>query len=345
MRPMTRYLSGIQPTGKPHLGNYFGAIKEHIECAKSAQPGEAFYFVADYHALTNPNVNSDELEQNIRAIAATYLALGLDPNRAVLFRQSDVPEVTELAWILATSTGMGLLERAHSYKDKVAKGMKPNVGLFTYPLLMAADILIYDPDIVPVGKDQIQHIEMTQDMVTYIDTRFGQQDESILKRPEWKLSQTPKVVGIDGEKMSSSYGNDIWIFESGKALKKRVNKIVTDSKAPEEAKNPDEVIPLQLLKLFVEDATYQEWATKVKSGGEGAPGYGHIKKALMDAMDTTFEDARLEYQRLMERDEGKRELDQILTDGGKKARSVAQSVLLRVMQRVGLGHVTQRLSS
>ena len=206
---MTVYLSGIQASGRQHLGNYFGAIAQHIELSESA--GEHFYFIADYHALTTSR-DPAQLRELVREVAVTYLALGLDPDRACLFRQSDVPEVTEIAWLLSTVTGMGLLERAHSYKDKVAHGIKPNLGLFTYPVLMAADILAYDSTHVPVGKDQVQHLEMTQDMAASFNSHYGE----VFVRPEARLAASEamqKVPGLDGEKMSKSYGNDVWIFE------------------------------------------------------------------------------------------------------------------------------------
>ncbi len=332
---MTRYLSGIQPTGKPHLGNYFGAIKEHITLGNSAAPGEALFFVADYHALTTER-SAEELAYNIRSVAATYIALGLDIENSILFRQSDVPQVLELAWILSTSTGMGLLERAHSYKDKIAKGLKPNVGLFTYPILMAADILLYAPDVVPVGKDQVQHIEMTNDMATAINQRFGAEH---LKKVRTHLSKTPKVPGIDGEKMSSSYGNDIWIFEEGKKLKKRCGKIVTDSRSPEEPKNPDELIPYQLLELVDTTDSLKTWRERIERGGQDAPGYGHLKMAVRDAIDAYFSDARERYQYLMDSEKGQKELEYTLTAGAVRAREIADNTLDNLRKSTGLSSV------
>src|SRR5438128_2708255 len=216
-----RILSGIQPSSKLHLGNYFGAIKQHIALQEE---GDAFYFIANYHALTTLQ-DPQRLRELTLDVAIDYLALGLSPDKATLFKQSDVPEVTELTWLLSTVTGMGLLERAHSYKDKVAKGIPAKVGLFTYPVLMAADILIYQSDIVPVGADQVQHIEMTQDMAGYFNTTYGE----VFKRPEAQQSETPKVPGTDGQKMSKSYNNTIEIFAEGSALKRSVMGIVTDS--------------------------------------------------------------------------------------------------------------------
>ncbi|MEZ4367489.1 MAG: tryptophan--tRNA ligase [Kofleriaceae bacterium] len=220
---MPRVLSGIQPSGDPHLGNYFGAIRGHVESSRAAtRPTAAggdgaLFFVADLHALTTVHDRA-VLERNVRGIAATYVALGLDTQRAVFFRQSDIPEVTELSWLLATVTGMGLLERGHSYKDKIARGLPASVGLFTYPILMTADIVIYDSDVVPVGQDQVQHIEMAADMVGHFNTTHGGE---FLRKPKWTLSPTPKVPGTDGAKMSKSYGNDIWIRRGQGAQEER----------------------------------------------------------------------------------------------------------------------------
>jgi tryptophanyl-tRNA synthetase len=217
-----RFLSGIQPSGKLHIGNYFGAIKQHIEL--QAQ-GEAYYFIANYHALTTLQ-DATQLRDRTFDVALTYLSFGLDPQHATLFRQSDVPEVTELTWLLSTVTGMGLLERAVSYKDKVTRGIAASVGLFTYPILMAADILAYQSDVVPVGGDQVQHVEMAQDMAQYFNNAYGQ---TVFKRPEYRLDKVEKVPGVDGQKMSKSYDNTIEIFATGKELKKRVMGIKTDS--------------------------------------------------------------------------------------------------------------------
>jgi tryptophanyl-tRNA synthetase len=343
---MTRYLSGIQPTGEPHLGNYFGAIVQHLEAARTNEPGESFFFIADYHALTSLSDKST-LQQNVSSVAASYISLGLDTERAVFFRQTDVPEVLELAWLLSTGTGMGLLERAHSYKDKVAKGISANVGLFTYPVLMAADILIYDSDIVPVGKDQVQHIEMTQDMAGYFNTRFGPKnpgpEDYLLKKPNWQLSRTPKVPGTDGQKMSSSYGNYIGLFAEGKALKKAVNGIVSDSRPPSEPKDPDGVAPYKILELFLSDAENKTWREAISSGGEDAPGYGDMKKEIMSRMNDTFGEARDKYKSFMENPAQARELEDILQEGAKTARKVAQSVLWRCNEACGFANTKNRL--
>jgi tryptophanyl-tRNA synthetase len=347
---MTRFLSGIQPSGKPHLGNYFGAITQHLEAASAAEVGsdDALFFIADYHALTTVT-DSDLLAELVWDIAATYLALGLDTERAVFFRQSDIPEVTELTWLLATCTGMGLLERAHSYKDKTAKGFTPSVGLFTYPVLMASDILIYDSQVVPVGKDQVQHIEMAQDMAGHFNARWGSgsadEAEALLKRPEWKLSSTPKVPGTDGEKMSKSYNNDIWIFEEGKALKKAVNRIVTDSRPPAEPKDPDGVNAFLLLELFLDEQERQDWRARITEGGEGAPGYGDMKKALMASMDARFGDARERYRSFLPGGDRHSEAEEVLQAGATRARALARGVLARCYEAVGMHNGSQRLQT
>ncbi|MBI3723612.1 tryptophan--tRNA ligase [bacterium] len=243
-----RILSGVQPSGELHLGNYFGAIEQHV---RLQHEGEGLYFIADYHALTTVQ-EAPRLRELTLDVAATYLALGLDPKKAIFFRQSDVPEVTELAWLLSCVTGMGLLERAVSYKDKIAKGITPSVGLFTYPVLMAADILIYRSNLVPVGQDQAQHVEMAQDMAQSFNAAFGR---DVFVRPEYRLNATAKVPGLDGQKMSKSYGNTIPIFARGKKLKKVVGSIVTDSKDyTKEPLDPDTDNVFALYTLFASDA-------------------------------------------------------------------------------------------
>ncbi len=327
---MKTFLSGIQPSGLLHLGNYFGAIRQHV--ASLEEPGEHYYFIADYHALTTCR-DADALRNQVRETAVTYLSLGLDPERAHLFRQSDVPEVTELAWMLSCVTGMGLIERAHSYKDKVAKGIKPSVGLFTYPVLMAADILAYDSDVVPVGKDQIQHLEMAQDMAGYFNAAFG---EGCFKRPEARIAAEEKyarVPGLDGEKMSKSYGNDLWIFESGKKLKKAIGRIPTDSRAPEEPKDPSELLLFDFLALFLEADELADWERRVREGGEGAPGYGHLKVRLIEAIDEHFGEARERREEWLAHPE---RVDAVLERGAVKARERARAVRDRCLAACGL---------
>ena len=289
------FLSGIQPSGRPHLGNYFGAIRQHI--ALQEQPGERFFFIADYHALTTSR-EPEQLREAVRDVAVTYLSLGLDPERSVLFRQSDIKEVTELSWLLSCVTGMGLLERAHSYKDKTAKGIAASVGLFTYPVLMAADILAYDSDLVPVGKDQVQHVEMTQDMAASFNALYG----PVFKRPECLLEKT-------------------------------VGRIVTDSRAPEEPKNPDDLLLFRFLELFLAPSELALWKERVQRGGEGAPGYGHLKAALIEGMENHFAAARVRREELLA---DPAEVDRILERGAERARARAVAVRDRALRACGL---------
>ncbi|MBC8330224.1 MAG: tryptophan--tRNA ligase, partial [Planctomycetes bacterium] len=308
------YLSGIQPSGLLHIGNYFGAIRQHI--ADQDQPGEHYYFIADFHALTSLK-DAALLREYVREVAVSYLALGLDPEKCALWRQSDVPEVLELAWMLGSVAGMGLLERAHSYKDKVAKGIKPSVGLFTYPVLMAADILAFDSTLVPVGKDQVQHLEMTQDMAASFNHAFGAE---VFVRPEPLLAQAEamqRVPGLDGQKMSKSYGNTIWMFEEGKKLKKVVNRIVTDSRPPEEPKDPDALFLFELMSLFLPDPEVAAWKAAVRAGGAGAPGYGQLKGVIFEAMDAYFAPARARRKELLA---DPAELDRVPARGADNAR-------------------------
>jgi tryptophanyl-tRNA synthetase len=326
---MNTYLSGIQPSGRPHLGNYFGAIRKHVDLQR--EEGRCFYFIADYHALTTSR-DPAMLRESVRDVAVTYLALGLDPERVSLFRQSDVKEVLEIAWLLACVTGMGLLERAHSYKDKIARGIKPNAGLFTYPVLMAADILAYESTHVPVGKDQMQHVEMAQDMAGSFNAAFGE----VFVRPEPVVAaeeSLSKVPGLDGEKMSKSYGNDVWIFETGKRLKTAVGRIVTDSRGPEEPKDPKGLLLFRFLELFLAPAELRDWEDRVRRGGAGAPGYGHLKARIVDAIEERFATARARREELLA-DPG--EVDRILARGAESARALAAATTRRALEACGL---------
>jgi tryptophanyl-tRNA synthetase len=320
-----RILSGIQPSGKLHLGNYYGAIRQHIELQEQ---GNAYYFIADYHALTTLQ-DRDAFAESVRDVALDYLALGLDPDKAVLWRQSDVPEVTELTWLLATVTGMGLLERGHSYKDKVAHGITPRAGVFLYPVLMAADILAFRSDVVPVGKDQVQHIEMTQDMADSFHAAFACED--VFSRPEARLDKAAAVVpGLDGKKMSKSYGNTIEIFASGKPLKKRVMSIVTDSLGVDESKDPESCTPWLIYKLVASEAQTAEMAERLRAGGYG---YGDAKKTLLGAIDEAFAEAR-ERRAVLAADLD--QVEDVLATGARKAREVAREVLAAAREAVGL---------
>jgi tryptophanyl-tRNA synthetase len=323
---MATFLSGIQPSGLPHLGNYFGAIEQHIGLALSA--GEHFYFIADYHALTSSR-DPAELRERVLEIAVSYVALGLDVSRAVLFRQSDVPEVTELAWMLSCVTPMGLLERAVSYRDKVEKGLGASVGLFTYPVLMAADILAYDSDWVPVGVDQVQHVEMARDMAGAFNQAYG----PVFKLPQHRISRHPKVPGLDGAKMSKSYGNTIWVFESGKALAKTVARVVTDSRPASEPKEPGSILLLDLLRLVLSPEELGDWESRVRQGGPSAPGYGHMKQRLTAAIEEKFAPARARRAELLA-DRG--QVERILAQGAERARQRARATRDRALAAAGL---------
>src|SRR5271156_1228643 len=268
-----RILSGIQPSGALHLGNYFGMMRPAIELQEK---GEAFYFIADYHSMTSL-FDADERRKNTLYVALDFLACGLDPKKSVFFKQSDVPEVTELSWLLSTVTPMGLLERAHSFKDKSAKGIPINHGLFAYPVLMAADILIYDSNLVPVGQDQKQHVEMTRDIAIKFNEQYGQ--TFIIPEPQIR-TETAKVPGIDGEKMSKSYGNTLEIFGDEKSLRKKAMSIKMDSRTPQEPKpDADQNLAIQLLKLVAPAAVARDHEERLRSGGLG---YGDLKKALFE---------------------------------------------------------------
>ena len=330
--PAQRVLSGIQPTGQKHLGNYFGAIRQHI-ALQDEFPGECFYFIADYHALTTVH-HGDSMRESVQELARTYLALGLDPDKALLFRQSDVPEVTELAWLLSSVTGMGLLERAHAFKDKVAQGLQPSVGLFGYPVLMAADILIYQSTLVPVGKDQVQHVEMAQDMATHFNQAYSPA-APVLRRPECRLAATAYVMGTDGRKMSSSYGNFIPLFEAGKPLRKRIGAIVTDSTPLGQPLDPERCNVFALLGLFCEPAEIERVAAWYRSGQrDGQPfGYGHAKQLLAERIESHFAEARGRRDELLAHPE---RVEQVLRRSAERARSEAQHTMARCRRACGL---------
>jgi tryptophanyl-tRNA synthetase len=319
-----RILSGLQPTGRLHLGNYFGMMVPSLQLQHE---GEALYFIANYHSLTAVH-DPVELRANTRDLAVDFLACGLDPEKAIFYRQSDVPEVTELAWILSTVTPMGLLERCTSYKDKTAKGIKPSHGLFAYPVLMAADILLFDSDIVPVGKDQKQHLEVARDIAIKMNERYG---EGTLKLPEPRIrDEAAAVPGLDGEKMSKSYGNTVGLFEEEKALRKKLMKIPTDSTPVEEPKPTEGSTILALYRLFATEADY---ATMVKSYEAGGTGYGHYKQALFEAVRDHFAPMR---ERRAEIEEDPGYVDKVLADGAERARAMGRPVLERVRKAVGL---------
>ena len=319
-----RILSGIQPSGSLHLGNYFGMMKPSIELQEK---GEAFYFIADYHSMTSL-LDAAQRRRNTLDVALDFLACGLDPKRTVFFRQSDVPEVTELTWLLGTVTPMGLLERCHSYKDKLAKGISSNLGLFAYPVLMAADILIYDSNVVPVGQDQKQHVEVTRDIAIKFNELYGQ--TFVIPEPQIR-AEVAKVPGLDGEKMSKSYGNTIEIFGDEKTLHKKIMGIKMDSRTPQEPKpDADQNLAIQLMKLVAPAAIAKEFEEHLRAGGLG---YGTLKKALFEHYWNYFAAARARRAELVAN------LDyvhEILNDGASKARKVARTVLDRAKQASGL---------
>lgn len=318
-----RVLSGIQPTGRPHWGNYFGAIRQYIDLQHG---NESYYFIANLHALTTVRDRQRLWDFTLDA-ALDLLALGLDPNKATLFVQSDVPEVSELSWLLMTGTPMGLLERCHAYKDKKEKGLTADAGLFTYPVLMAADILAYDADVVPVGEDQVQHIEVCRDLARSFNHHFG---EAFVMPKAKILENSAKVPGTDGEKMSKSYNNTIEIFEPPKAMRKKIMRITTDSRPMDEPKDPDTDHLYQLYSLFVDDGPREEMAALYRRGGFG---YGEIKKALADAAEAYFAEAHARRAELAAQPERVRE---ILADGASRARRKAGEVLARAQRACGL---------
>ncbi len=317
-------LSGIQPSGTLHIGNYFGAIRQHISMQDQ---GDAFYFIANYHSLTSLN-DGKTLYKNTIDVTLDYLALGLDPDKATFFAQSDVPQVTELAWMLGTLTPVSLMEKGVSYKDKVAAGLSPNVGLFTYPILQAADILIYHSNVVPVGEDQKQNIEICRDLAGKFNRAY---DGEFLVIPEEYIVKSVAIVpGTDGRKMSKSYNNTIPMFAEGKSLKKVLMSIETDSKALEDPKDPDSDNVFALIKLFADKEKQKEIAEKYRAGGYG---YGHAKLELMDLLKDYFAEAR---ERRKELEQDLDYVKDVLTEGGKKARTRAESVMEPIREVTGI---------
>ncbi|MDJ0865824.1 MAG: tryptophan--tRNA ligase [Myxococcota bacterium] len=319
-----RILSGIQPSGELHIGNYFGAVQQHVA---NQDRGEAIYFLADYHSMTSLR-DAGERRRYTLDLALDYLACGLDPARAVLYRQSDLPELCELAWILTTVTPMGLLERAHSYKDKVAAGIPIDHGLFAYPVLMAADILIYNADLVPVGQDQKQHLEMTRDIAQRFNHTYGQE---VFRLPEPQILEAVAVVpGIDGRKMSKSYDNTIRMFAPQKQVKKAVMGIVTDSTPVEDPKDTDTAL-FQLWSLFASPDDREAFFARARAGGLG---YGDVKKDLLERLLAFFEPLRERREQLAKRPD---DVEDTLRDGAARARTLGQPVLEAAREAAGLG--------
>ncbi len=318
-----RVLSGIQPSGQLHLGNYFGSMKPNFEML--GKGNHNIFFIADLHALTTVQ-NPEDLKQLRRDVLLDYLACGFDPEKAIIFYQSDIPEHTELAWVLATVSPMGLLERAVSYKDKVEKGIAASVGLFTYPVLMAADILLYDTELVPVGKDQKQHVEMARDIAGKFNHVYG--ETLILPEPQIR-EESAIVPGVDGQKMSKSYGNTIPLFADEKMVKKAIMGIVTDSTGPTEPKDPQTSVIYAIHSMFLSDTEKKALADEYKNGLS----YGDAKKKLLDAYMDHFAAMRAKRVEL----EGKMSfVDQVAAEGAKKAHAIASVTMEKVRKAVGL---------
>jgi tryptophanyl-tRNA synthetase len=320
-----RILSGIQPSGTLHIGNYFGMMLPAIELQER---GEAYYFIADYHSMTSL-FDAAERRRNSLDVALDFLACGLDPQKSVFFRQSDLPEVCELTWILGTLTPMGLLERAHSYKDKTAKGISPNFGLFAYPVLMAADILLYDSQVVPVGKDQKQHVEMTRDIAIKFNLTYGE----TFVVPDSEIRESVATVpGLDGQKMSKSYGNTIDLFGEEKAVRKKIMSIVMDSRTPQEPKpDADKNLAIQLLKLVAPAEVATDFEHRLREGGLG---YGDLKKALFEHYWNYFAPHRAKRAELAANLDY---VNGVLQQGAERARATAGNVLARARRACGLG--------
>lgn len=322
-----RILSGIQPSGALHIGNYLGAIQQYIALQHGNQ---AYYFVADYHALTSVR-NAETLRGFVRDVLLDLLALGLEPEKATVFVQSDVPETVELAWLLTSVTPMGWLEKCVSYKDKIAQGIPAEHGLFAYPVLQAADILLYDADVVPVGQDQKQHLEITRDIAERFNNVYGK-SEPVFKLPDAKILPSVAVVpGLDGRKMSKSYGNTIEIFDEPKTIEKKCKRIVTDSTPMADPKNPESCPVFNLLKLFATEEETQQWDTRYRAGGMG---YGDVKKRLAELIIERFAPAR-DLRAQWAADPVK--LAEVRQAGAERARKTARIVLDRARNACGLG--------
>ena len=320
-----RVLSGIQPSGKLHIGNYFGAIRQYLKLQDEGH--ECFYFIANYHALTSIR-DCEELQTVTLHVATAYLAMGIDPDKSVFFIQSDVPQVTELCWFLNTICPVSLMEKATSYKDKTARGLEANMGLFDYPVLQAADILIYDSNLVPIGQDQKQHIEMTRDIAGKLNRAYGRE---VLVLPEpYIVPEVAIVPGLDGQKMSKSYGNAIEIFRTEKQTQKCCMQIVTDSTELEAPKDPEKCNVFALLRLLADAAELEEIAEKYRAGGYG---YGNAKKRLAELINERFAVARQRYADLEKHPDTLRD---ILREGGAKAREIAEATMQRIREAAGI---------
>lgn len=327
-----RTLTGIKPTGAPHIGNYVGAIKPALKLAENSS--QSFYFIADYHALTSEH-NAEAMRRQTIEVAATWLACGLDPKKVCIYKQSDIPEIFELNWILACFTPKGLMNRAHSYKAAVARNDESeetdrdagiNMGLYNYPVLMSADILLFDIDIVPVGEDQIQHIEIARDIAGRLNHNYGRE---VLRQPNYFVQSPVSVIGLDGRKMSKSYDNAVALFEEPKVLRKHIMKFVTDSSSPEEPKNPE---GNGLFALYKEFASLEQVAEMDRLFRTGT-GWGNVKQLLYEAIEAQIAEPRERYKELIAKPE---EINDILSTGAARARDIAKGVLERVRDAVGI---------
>jgi tryptophanyl-tRNA synthetase len=326
-------LTGIKPTGSRasieeggsvHLGNYLGALRPALALAESYR---CLYFIADYHALTTQR-DPDALRENVRDIAATWLACGLDPGRQLMYRQSAIPEVFELAWVFACIAATGQLERGHAYKDAVDRGEAPNAGIFNYPLLMAADVILYDANVVPVGADQKQHLELARDLAVRLNHLYG---EGIVVVPEPLVTEAPAVPGFDGRKMSKSYGNTIPLFLPPKALRSAIMKVKSDSSPLEAPKEPEGALVYELFKLIARPEQTEELAAKLRAGNYG---WGHAKQELYDVLEAQVAPMRERYVELRSHPE---RIDEILGDGAQQARRIAHATIRRVRTAIGIG--------
>jgi len=321
---LKRVLSGIQPSGRLHIGNYYGAMRQYLQL--QGEGHECYYFIANYHAMTSVQ-EAEALQEYTQEVARGYLAVGIDPNKSIFFRQSDVPEVCELTWILSCVTPMGLLQRCHSYKEKIDQGLAPNHGLFCYPVLQAADILIYSSHIVPVGQDQKQHLEVTRDIAIKFNNTYGE----ILTIPDAYILETAAVVpGVDGRKMSKSYNNTLELFESAKQTEKKIKRMVTDSTPVEEAKDPEKCAVFALLSLAASEDEARQWEQRYRQGGMG---YGEAKKRLAELTNELLAPFRQRYEELGGDNDY---VEDVLREGGRKARAAAQELMEKIRSATGI---------
>ncbi|MCA9601459.1 MAG: tryptophan--tRNA ligase [Polyangiales bacterium] len=326
---MKTSLTGIKPTGTPHLGNYLGAIRPGLALAREFR---TFYFIADYHALTTER-DPMRLRSEVYDVAATWIACGLDPNKTLLYRQSDIIEVFELAWVFACLLATGQLERGHAYKDAVARGDAPNAGIFNYPVLMAADIVLYDADVVPVGRDQVQHIELCRDVATRLNHIYG---EGTVVVPDVHLASVPTIPGTDGEKMSKSRGNSIPLFAPAKDLRKAILGIKTGSETLEEPKNAEGTTVFEIYRSIATDEQCASLKARLQAGGFG---WGHAKQELFELLDAEIGPMREKYNALRA-DEA--HLDMVLADGATRARTIAHQTITRVREAIGIQRTAGR---